>query len=147
MWRFDPCFSSLTLQIQVQSCSLSSFPTYLLCPAKFCMVLYVLFWWSGTPAHSQLVFCKIFCVWKLYSWCICRERCTPCPPTPLPSCSLILVFWMLSFKPAFSLSSFTFIKRLFSSSLLSASKVVSSTYLKLLLYLICTFFLIKTGET
>ena len=27
-----------------------------------------------------------------------------------------LVFWMLSFKPAFSLSSFTFIKRLFSSS-------------------------------
>ena len=35
MWGFDPCFSSLTLQIQVQSCSLSSFPTYLLCPAKF----------------------------------------------------------------------------------------------------------------
>ena len=28
-----------------------------------------------------------------------------------------LVFWMLSFKPTFSLSSFTFIKRLFSSSL------------------------------
>ena len=33
---------------------------------------------------------------------------------------MILVFWMLSFKPAFSLSSFTFIKRLFSSSSLSA---------------------------
>ena len=33
---------------------------------------------------------------------------------------LILVFWMLRFKPAFSLSSFTFIKRLFSSSSLSA---------------------------
>ena len=30
--------------------------------------------------------------------------------------AVILVFWMLSFKPAFSLSSFTFIKRLFSSS-------------------------------
>ena len=29
---------------------------------------------------------------------------------------IILVFWMLSFKPAFSLSSFTFIKRFFSSS-------------------------------
>ena len=28
--------------------------------------------------------------------------------------AMILVFWMLSFKPAFSLSSFTFIKRLFS---------------------------------
>ena len=34
--------------------------------------------------------------------------------------AMILVFWILSFKPAFSLSSFTFIKRLFSSSLLSA---------------------------
>ena len=36
---------------------------------------------------------------------------------------------MLSFKPAFSLSSFTFIKRLFSSSLLSALRVMSSAYL------------------
>ena len=34
--------------------------------------------------------------------------------------AIILVFWMLSFNPAFSLSSFTFIKRLFSSSSLSA---------------------------
>ena len=32
----------------------------------------------------------------------------------------ISVFWMLSFKPDFSLSSFTFIKRLFSSCSLSA---------------------------
>ena len=41
----------------------------------------------------------------------------------------VLVFWMLSFMPAFSLSSFTFIKRLFNSSLLSALRVVSSAYL------------------
>ena len=34
--------------------------------------------------------------------------------------AMILVFWMLSFKPNFSLSSFTFIERLFSSSSLSA---------------------------
>ena len=34
--------------------------------------------------------------------------------------AIILVFWMLSSKPAFSLSSFTFNKRLFSSSSLSA---------------------------
>ena len=33
--------------------------------------------------------------------------------------AMILVFWMLSFKPTFSLSSFTSIKRLFSSSSLS----------------------------
>ena len=31
--------------------------------------------------------------------------------------AMILVFWMLSFNPTFSLSSFTFLKRLFSSSL------------------------------
>ena len=37
---------------------------------------------------------------------------------------------MLSFKPTFSLSTFTFIKGLFSSSSLSATKVVSSAYLK-----------------
>ena len=42
---------------------------------------------------------------------------------------------MLSFKPAFSLSSFTFIKRLFSSSLLSATRVVSSAYLIILILL------------
>ena len=33
--------------------------------------------------------------------------------------AMILVFWMLSFKPTFSLSSFTLIKKLFSSSLSS----------------------------
>ena len=26
---------------------------------------------------------------KVSSWCICGERCTPCPPTPLTSCSLV----------------------------------------------------------
>ena len=43
---------------------------------------------------------------------------------------------MLSFKPAFSLFSFTFIKRLFSSFLLSAIRVVSSEYLRLLIFLL-----------
>ena len=42
--------------------------------------------------------------------------------------AMILVLWMLSFKPTFSLSCFTFIKRLFISSLLSAKRVVSSAY-------------------
>ena len=49
--------------------------------------------------------------------------------------AMILVFWMLSFTPTFSLSSFTFIKGLFSSSL-SAIRVLSSAYLRLLLFLI-----------
>ena len=46
-----------------------------------------------------------------------------------------IIFWMLSFKPVFSLSSFTFIKRCFSSSSLSALRVVSSAYLRLLIFL------------
>ena len=49
--------------------------------------------------------------------------------------AMILFFWMLRFKPDFSLSSFTSIKRLFSSSLLSAIRVVSSAYLRLLIFL------------
>ena len=42
---------------------------------------------------------------------------------------------MLRFKPVFSLFSFIFIKRLISSSSLSAIRVVSSAYLKLLMFL------------
>ena len=44
------------------------------------------------------------------------------------------VFWMLSFKPTFSLSSFTFIKKLLSFSSLSAIRMVSSVYLRLLIF-------------
>ena len=50
--------------------------------------------------------------------------------------AMIFVFSMWSFKPTFSLSSFTFIKRLFSSSLLSAIWVVSSAYLRFFLFLL-----------
>ena len=50
--------------------------------------------------------------------------------------AMIFAFWMLSFKPTFSLSSFTFIKRFFSSSSLSAIRVVSSAYLRLLIFLL-----------
>ena len=50
--------------------------------------------------------------------------------------AMTLVFWMLSFMPTFSLSSFSYIKRLFSSSSLSAIRVVSSAYLRLLIFLL-----------
>ena len=50
--------------------------------------------------------------------------------------AMIFIFWMLTFKPAFSLSSHTFIKRLFSSSSLSTVRVVSSAYLRLLILLL-----------
>ena len=49
--------------------------------------------------------------------------------------AMILVFWMLNFKPAFLLSSFTFIKRLFNSSSLSAIGVVLYAYLRSLIFL------------
>ena len=49
--------------------------------------------------------------------------------------AMILVFLILSFTWIFSLSSFSLIKRLFSSSLLSAFRVVSSAYLWLLIFL------------
>ena len=45
--------------------------------------------------------------------------------------AMIFLYWTLNFKPAFSLSSFTFIKRLFSSSSLSAIWMVSFAYLRI----------------
>ena len=65
---------------------------------------------------------------SIVSPCFCHEVMGPD--------TMILVFWMFSFKPAFSLF-FTFIKILFSSSL-SAIRVVSSMYLSLLIYLPAT---------
>ena len=50
--------------------------------------------------------------------------------------AMILFFWMLNFKSAFSLSSLTLIKRLFSSSSLSAIRLASSAYLRLLILLL-----------
>ena len=46
---------------------------------------------------------------------------------------------MLSLKTTFSFSSFNFFKRLFSSSSLSAMRVVSSAYLRLLIFLPAVF--------
>ena len=63
-----------------------------------------------------------------FSPCVCHEV--------LGLDALILVFWMLSFKPAFSLSSCTFTKRLFSSSSLPTVGVVSSAYLRLLILIL-----------
>ena len=67
------------------------------------------------------------------------SHCFHCFPTCLPwnhgtGCHH-LSFLILNFKPAFSLSSFTFIKRLFSSSLLYAIRVIVSAYLRLLIFL------------
>ena len=75
---------------------------------------------------------------KIKSFIFCH--CFHCFPIYLHEVmgpdAMILVLWMLNFKPAFLLSSFTFIKRLFSSSSLSAIWVVSSAYLRLLTFLL-----------
>ena len=49
--------------------------------------------------------------------------------------AMILVFWILHFKPAFSLYSLPFIKKPFSYSF-SAMRLVSSAYLRLLIFLL-----------
>ena len=49
---------------------------------------------------------------------------------------MFLIFGMLNLRPAFVLSYLTLIKRCFSSSSLSAIRVVSSAYLRLLLFLL-----------
>ena len=45
---------------------------------------------------SAAVLHALLCL-KVFSWCICGERCTPSPPTSLPSCSpskLSVLYWV-----------------------------------------------------
>ena len=88
---------------------------------------HLLIWWLQSPSQW---------FWSLNKAC----HCFHCFPIYLPwsvgtGCH-DLRFWMLSFKPAFSLSSVTLIKRLFSFSSLSAIRVVLSAYLRLLIFLL-----------
>ena len=84
--------------------------------------------WLQSPSAVILEPIKIKCVIVcIVSPSICHEV--------MGLDAMMFIFWMLSFKPAFSLSSFNFNKRLFSSSLLSAIRVVSSAYLRLLTFL------------
>ena len=90
-------------------------------PRSKCLIIS----WLQSPSAVVLEPPKIKCVTvSIVSPSICHEVMGPAV--------MIFVFWMLSFKPTFSLFSFTFIKRLF-SSLLSTVRVVSSAYLRLLI--------------
>ena len=88
---------------------------------------HLLIWWLQSPSAVILEPKKLVSHCFHFSPSICHEV--------MRTDAMLLVFWMLSFKPAFSLSSFTFIKRLFSSSSLSAIRVVTSAYLSLLIFL------------
>ena len=58
----------------------------------------------------------------------CFHRFSIYMPEVMGPDAMTLVFEMLSCKPVFSLSSFTFIKRLFSSSSFSAKRVVLQAF-------------------
>ena len=66
--------------------------------------------------------------------------------SPPSICPVMILFFFLifSFKLAFSLSSFTFIKRFYRSSSFSAIRVKSSTYLRLLMLLPAPWFQLVT---
>ena len=81
--------------------------------------------WLRSPSAVILEPSKIVCH---------RFHCFPSiSHEVMGSDATIFNFWMLSFKPAFSVSSFTFIKRLF-SSLFVPIRVISSAYLSLLIF-------------
>ena len=114
-------FASKVLSLHFNK--LSKFVTDFLPRSKHLLIL-----WVQSPSTVIWEPKKIKSVTvSIVSPCICHEVKGPD--------AMILVFWMLSFKPTLSLSSFTFIKRLFSSSSLSTIRVVSSAYLRLLIFL------------
>ena len=84
--------------------------------------------WLQLPSAVILELKKIkFVTVSIVSPSICHKVMEPN--------AMFFIFWMLSFKPAYPLSSFTFIKRLFSFFSLSATRVVASVYLRLLIFL------------
>ena len=91
------------------------------------VITFLLILWLQSPSAMILEPKKIKSVTdSIVSPCICHE---------VMSLDAVILVFKLSFKPTFSLSCFTFIKRLVSSPLLSAIRVVSSVYLRLLIFL------------
>ena len=83
--------------------------------------------WLQSPyavfLESKKIVCHYFCCFPIY---LPRSDGSKCHD---------LQFLNVSFKPASSLFSFTFIMRLFGFSSLSAKRVVTSVYLRLLIFL------------
>ena len=85
--------------------------------------------WLQSPSTVILELTKIKSVTVyIFSPSVCHEVMEPDAG--------ILVFWMLNFKTVLSLCPFTCIKRSFSYSSLSPVRVVSSAYLRLLIFLL-----------
>ena len=115
----DTCWKVITLLFD----TLSRFVIVFVIRSKHLLIS-----WVQSPSTVNLEPKKIKSVTvSVVSPSICYEMMGPD--------AVILSFWMLSFKTAFSLSSIAFIKRFFSSSSLSAIMVVLSAHLRLLLFL------------
>ena len=94
---------------------------------------YLLISWLQSPSAVILLSKKIKSVTvSIVSPSVCHEA--------IELDAMIFIFCMLSFKPVFSLSFFTFINRLFNFSWLItlAIIVVSSAYLRLLIFLLAS---------
>ena len=92
-------------------------------PRGKCLLILWLQSLSAVILETKKITCHCFVFFS-----ICHEGMGPD--------AMVFVFWMLSFKPAFLLSSFTFTKRIFNYSSLSAIRVLLSAYLKLLIFLL-----------
>ena len=92
-------------------------------PRRRCLLIS----WLQSPSPVILEPKKIkYVIVSIVSPSVCHEVMRPD--------TMISVLWMLNFKPPFSLSFFTLIKRFFSSSLLFAIRVVSFAYLRLRIF-------------
>ena len=119
LWLYGPLSAKWFLLFNVPSRFVIAF-----LPRSKCLLIL----WLQSLSEVTLESKKIKSVTvSTFSPTICREEMGP------PA--MILVFWMLSFKPAVSLYSFNLTKRLFSFSLLSAIRVLSFAYLRLLVLL------------
>ena len=93
------------------------------CPKSKCLLIS----WLQSLSTVILELKKIMSLFPLFSHLFAKKWCDQIPWSWFFEC------WLLC--QLFSLSSFTLIKRLFRSSLLSAIRVVSSAYLRLLIFL------------
>ena len=92
---FPSCLSSVPPPAEGRS---SPTNTPVFPPSSFVLLSFVWFYMFFSTGQyscplSAGVLQALLCL-KVYNWCIHGERCTPCPPTPPPSCSLPLyVSW------------------------------------------------------
>ena len=123
LWLRGPLLISWCLIFNTRSRFVLAFPSKIKC---------FLIWWLQSP------FTVIFGPKKIKS--VTDSTLSPSIwQVVMGPDALVLVFWLLSSQQGFSLSSFIFIKTLFSSSSLSLFTVLPAAHLRLLKFLPETF--------